>query len=146
MPPESVEPGSPADWLRHARSDLAYATAPRPLDGLPETLCFHAQQAAEKSIKAVLVARRVPVPRTHNLKTLLEVLPPSFLVPSEVEEAVGLTDYAVVTRYPGDFEPVDEEEYLQAIAHARNVLAWAEKVIRGAGHGTSPAPSCEPEE
>ena len=75
MPPERAEPGSPADWLRHARSDLAYAMAPLPPEGLLEGQCFHAQQAAEKAIKAVLVAQGTSVPRTHNLKTLLESKP-----------------------------------------------------------------------
>jgi hypothetical protein len=46
-----------------------------------------------------------------------------------VEEAVVLTDYAVLYRYPGDLEPIDETEYRQAIAHARHVLAWAERVV-----------------
>lgn len=50
MPPEALTPGSPADWLRHAYSDLALASmTPRP-PVLPEQLCFHAQQAAEKAL------------------------------------------------------------------------------------------------
>jgi len=57
MPPEVYAPGSPADWLRHAYSDLALAsTMPLP-QILLEQLCFHAQQAAEKALKAILVAR-----------------------------------------------------------------------------------------
>jgi hypothetical protein len=43
---------------------------------LLEGLCFHAQQAAEKSIKAVLIDRGVSFPRTHNIRTLLELIPP----------------------------------------------------------------------
>jgi len=51
MPPEAHAPGSPADWLQHAQSDLALArTTPLP-PILSEELCFHAQQAAEKAIK-----------------------------------------------------------------------------------------------
>ena len=98
MAPERAEPGSPADWLRHARSDLAYATAPRPPGGLPEGLCFHAQQAAEKAIKAVLVAQGIAVPRTHNLTSLLEHVVLPLRGPPEVEEAVVLTEYAVLYR------------------------------------------------
>lgn len=66
------EPGSPQDWLRHARSDLAIAAGPRSEDVLTETLCFHAQQAAEKAIKAVLVSRQFPFPRTHSIERLLD--------------------------------------------------------------------------
>ncbi len=75
MPPETHAPGSAADWLRHAYSDLALArTTPLP-PILFEDLCFHAQQAAEKAIKAILVAYNIPVPRTHNLRTLFDLLP-----------------------------------------------------------------------
>jgi len=43
----------PRRWLENARADLALARSPLPLGGLYEHLCFHAQQAAEKSLKAV---------------------------------------------------------------------------------------------
>ena len=48
MPPDSISPGSSADWLRYAKADLALAQVPLPAGGLYELLCFHAQQAAEK--------------------------------------------------------------------------------------------------
>ncbi len=57
MPPEGRLPGSPADWLRHAHSDLELARVGRATKVLLEGLCFHAQQAAEKALKAVLVAK-----------------------------------------------------------------------------------------
>ncbi len=65
MSPEEVEPGSPADWLRHAPSDLELARIARPPEVLLEALCFHAQQAAEKALKAVLIAHRIPFPKTY---------------------------------------------------------------------------------
>lgn len=133
MPPEPEEPGSPAHWLRHARGDLAYATAPLPPGGLLEIPCFHAQQAAEKSIKAVLIALEVSFPRTHNLKTLLEWLPDDVELPEDVEDAAILTEYAVSTRYPSDSEPIDDDEYRKAVEHARCVLRWAEAFVAGLG-------------
>lgn len=63
MPPDRSDPGSPSDWLRYAEADLAFARIPLPEGGLYELLCFHAQQAAEKSVKAVLVKFGVPVPK-----------------------------------------------------------------------------------
>lgn len=53
MPTERPMPGSPAEWLARARGDLALARVPLPAGGFYEDLCFHAQQAAEKAIKAV---------------------------------------------------------------------------------------------
>jgi len=73
MSPEGRFPGSPADWLRYAHSDLELARVGRAPHVLLEELCFHAHQAAEKAIKAVLVAK-YRSPQLHELKgkTLLE--------------------------------------------------------------------------
>lgn len=73
--------GSPQDWLARALSNLTRARQPRPKDVFWEDLCFDAQQAAEKSHKAVLVSRGSTVPRTHSfadLLTLLSKSTPSF--------------------------------------------------------------------
>lgn len=48
---DSSGPGSPLAWLRHARSDLHLAESPPPQGVLLETLCFHAQQTAEKAFQ-----------------------------------------------------------------------------------------------
>ena len=122
--------GSPADWLRYAVSDLEIAHTTPSSRILLEALCFHAQQAAEKALKAVLVSQVIPFPRTHNIRTLLDLLPQGMVLPSEVEAAASLTDYAVLTRYPGNFEPVTEEEYREAIYLAEAVIHWAETLIQ----------------
>jgi hypothetical protein len=59
----SLDAGSPEAWLRYARSDLALAGQSASADVLREALAFHAQQAAERSIKAVLVHFAVPFPK-----------------------------------------------------------------------------------
>ena len=128
---ENCLPGSPADWVRHAYSDLALSRAKELSDNiLLEELCFHAQQSAEKSLKGLLVAKGIPFPKTHNIRTLLDLLPEDITVPSEVEEAAILTDYAVMSRYPGTLEPVDEKEYRKALELAELVLHWVEKIIQ----------------
>lgn len=72
MPPESP-PWSAKRWLQFAASDFLLARS-RPTGVLFEMLCFHAQQAAEKAIKAVLIAQEIEFPRTHNLRVLLPAL------------------------------------------------------------------------
>ena len=130
MPHEGHFPGSPADWLRYAYSDLELARVRRPSKVLFEGLCFHAQQAAEKALKAILIAKSVPPPKTHNIRTLLDLLPQEVTVPEEIEDAASLTDYAVTNCYPGDFESVDEEEYKEAVRLAETVVLWAERIIQ----------------
>jgi len=128
--PERPEPGSPADWLRYARSDLALARMSASAIVLLETLCYHAQQAAEKSIKAVLIRYEIAFPRTNNLRVLLELLPAMCPVPELVAKSVALTDYAVMSRYPGEYEAVTGDEYREAVRMAEAVLAWAERLIQ----------------
>lgn len=129
MFPEDITPGSPSDWLRHAYSDLELARVARTPKILLEGLCFHAQQAAEKALKAVLIANGLPFEKIHNLKTLLDLLPQGIILPPEVQDAASLTDYAVSRRYPGDFEPITEEEYQEAVRLAEAVVHWAESII-----------------
>ena len=130
MLPKEIEPGEPEDWLRHARSDLELARTPRNSKILLEDLYFHAQQATEKALKAVLVFKSVPFVRTHNIGTLMDLLPGDLDLPEEAKVAPILTDYAVLTRYPGDLEPVTEEEYLEAVRIAEAVVRWAEKIMK----------------
>jgi HEPN domain-containing protein len=129
MPPEKFPKGSPQDWLLHAYSDLELARTAKSPRVLYETLCYHAQQAAEKALKALLVAHGTPAKRTHNIGMLLSLLPEDVVRPPEVEEAVSLTEYAVSTRYPGDLEPISEEEYQEAMRLAECVVRWAEEII-----------------
>lgn len=124
MRPEKGKAGSPQAWLRYARADLALAQVPLPENGLYEQLCFLAQQAAEKSIKAVLVQHQVPFPPTHDLQRLISLLPADVPQPAVVRRAVRLTPYAVA-RYPGEEEPIQRQEYEEAIAIASQVVAWA---------------------
>ena len=63
MPPEGASPEDPREWLRRARSNLARASHGQGTpDILFEDLCFDAQQAVEKALKALLVLKGVQVP------------------------------------------------------------------------------------
>jgi HEPN domain-containing protein len=130
MPPERPAPGSAADWLRRARSDLSLASVTLPQDVLYNELCFHAQQAVEKSIKAVLVHCGIEFRKAHDIDYLMTLLPQDVPAPPGAEEIVGLTSYAVMFRYPGDYEDVTEEDYRWAVQAAQTVYDWAEQIIR----------------
>ena len=118
--------GSPDDWLRHARSDLALARAGRAQGVLLGDLCFHLQQCVEKSLKAVLVQGNVPFPYTHNISVLITLLRKvKTKWPKTLNRCAELTDYAVRTRYPGETDPVTTAEYRQALTIAGKVLTWA---------------------
>jgi HEPN domain-containing protein len=93
-------------------------------------LCFHAQQAAEKALKAIYLDRGWTFRYVHDLEELLTGLRGNGLVaPAEIGQAVLLTMYAYQARYPGPGEPVTEEEYKHAVDLAKAVVRWAESVL-----------------
>jgi HEPN domain-containing protein len=92
--------GDPRQWLKAAKGDLAYARLPMPEGGMYEP-CFHAQQAVEKSLKAVLLKHEIEFPFTHNLQLLSDLLPQDIELPDSLRDVVELNVYAVLTRYPG---------------------------------------------
>lgn len=119
------------EWLRRARSNLAKARADRDVDNvLYKDLCFDAQQAAEKAVKALLVKQQIPFPKTHDIIDLLTLLQKEGIdTPDEIRQAGILTEYAVDARYPGLSEDVSKEEYLEAVELAERIFRWIETLI-----------------
>jgi len=111
-------------WVEIAEGDLwlsslavKHAGVGHPRDGA----CFHAQQCAEKYLKALLTWQRLVFPRTHDIEELLARLPERQRPDLTAEEQRTLTRYATVTRYPGDYEPITLTEARRAVALARPV-------------------------
>lgn len=111
-------------WLQRAESNLRVAYLGRGEGVFLEDLCFEAQQAAEKALKALLIYLSGDYPRVHAFALILEQLEQHMAVPESIREVVELTDYAVQMRYPGDYHPVSEEEYERALELAERVLRW----------------------
>ncbi|MBI4729454.1 MAG: HEPN domain-containing protein [Acidobacteria bacterium] len=126
MPPEAGAPDDPREWLNRAQSNLERARADSNLPNVYlEDLCFDAQQSAEKALKALLIHLEVVFPFVHDLAALLTLVEASGAkVPEGVQDAGRLTRFAVAARYPGPEEPVDEQEYLRAVAIAEAVVEW----------------------
>jgi HEPN domain-containing protein len=118
-------------WLIRAKSNLLIAKAGKVFeDILYEDLCFDCEQAVEKALKALLVSIDFSFPHTHSIGHLIELIEEhSINVPDEIKDSISLTAYAVSTRYPGDFEPVDEQEYQETLAIAEKVFNWVRKII-----------------
>jgi HEPN domain-containing protein len=122
MSPKVNPEGTPEEWLRRAKGNLALAGQRKPKDAYWEDLCFEAQQGAEKAVKAVLLFRRIDFPKTHDIGELLAILGQSGqAVPQNLWGADDLSQYAVETRYPGLAEPVTRDEYRKALSLAQQV-------------------------
>ncbi len=88
-PPERFPPDDPREWMNRARSNLALAKNRIP-EAYLEDLCFEAQQAAEKAIKAVLIRRGIEFPYVHDLNRLLALLEEAGeKIPETIRKAEG---------------------------------------------------------
>jgi HEPN domain-containing protein len=83
---------------------------------------FHAQQAAEKSMKALLTFHGVDFEKSHNLDELGRKCVSIHAALQAATSAVApISGYAVETRYPGDWDEPDEGEALSALRVARDL-------------------------
>jgi len=97
-----------------------------------EILGFHAQQAVEKTLKAILELHEVRYPFIHDLKTLVDLLRKDKIsFPQELEDIRRLTPFATVFRY--ELLPEEPRHALDrswALDIVRQVRAWAESIIK----------------
>ena len=100
-----------ATWLFRANEDIAvienlYNSDP---ETFASTICFHAQQAVEKFLKAFLVYHNIDFPKTHDLEFLLSEC-------QKIDQQAfcldfgSLTDFGVTIRYPDDFYVPDQDD------------------------------------
>ena len=110
-------------WLLKADHDLLSAAHTLALgaDCPTDTVCFHAQQCVEKHLKALLVFRATPFPKTHNIGALRALLPPRLRPKMERRLQKRLTEYATVERYPDTATEIPFSEARQAVTVARRV-------------------------
>jgi HEPN domain-containing protein len=127
--PERYPPEDPREWLNRAKSNLLLARARRAGIYL-EDLCFNAQQAAEKAIKALLIQRDVAFPYVHDIAQLLTLVEQAGIeIPPSVKQGERLTRFAVFTRYPGIASPIRPEELAEARRIAKEVIQWVEGLL-----------------
>jgi HEPN domain-containing protein len=92
---------------------------------------FHAQQTAEKALKALLIRHAIEFRKTHSIGELLRLAEP--VAPGLADtlvESRELTPYAARARYPGEDPPVDRDEARQHVDLARTVLVAVQEQLR----------------
>lgn len=110
-------------WVARADDDMRVARHTLTLpDECPYRLvAYHAQQCAEKCLKAYLVLRGIDFPFTHDIARLLELCSEQADWTNSLKDAEELTPFAITARYPADDEPVSEAEARRAVDIARRV-------------------------
>ena len=91
------------EWVEKAEEDFLGASCLLAEHPLPDIICYHCQQSAEKYLKARLQQAMIPFPKTHDLWQLLRLLAP---VEPSWEELLRphlrvLREHAIDFRYPG---------------------------------------------
>lgn len=115
------------EWLRKSLSDLKSS---KKLSDDPETFdccVFHTHQCVEKILKAFLVREKFAIPKTHDLRFLLELcikIDPEFLFLRKYCKI--LNPYGQDSRYPNDLFYVDEEAVDEAVGVAEGIVRSVE--------------------
>lgn len=96
-----------------------------------EIIGFHAQQAAEKLLKAILMAKNIPYRRTHDLRELIDLIKDNDIeFPESLMELRNLSPFAVEFRY--DYIPPEEEEEFnrnKALEMVQQLRKWIENML-----------------
>lgn len=116
---------NPLEWARYAEQDWQLAASLLRRKQPPRVaICFHAQQSAEKYLKALLLSKGLDFPKTHDLPTLNSLCEQNgILTGFSPQLLTALTDHAIVSRYPGE-EPTLEEAR-EALKIAQTVRTFA---------------------
>jgi len=118
------------EWIKRAKSSLELAQVKIIRYIQYEDLCFQVQQAVEKALKGLLIFYGVEPEFTHNIELLIKELKKFTDIPEEINETAQLTNYAVQTRYPGEYDEITKEEYERAVKIAKDCLDWVENKIK----------------
>ena len=128
-------------WLLKAQSNFANARLVLDQGDAYDTACFHAQQAAEKCLKAVLAANGREILRIHDLVALRDEIrkdhPGWALAEPDLET---LNRYAVRMRYDLDFWP-ETTEAAAALELAERVREAVSLILPAEALAEPPAPA-----
>lgn len=112
-------------WLERASSDYADATVldkhtwPKSV----ETICYLCQQATEKSLKSILVYNEEEVPKTHNIRELMNRCAKyDSSIKMDGRIVNKMTDFATASRYPDNMNEWTEEDTKLGLKHSKQIL------------------------
>ena len=110
------------EWVKKAEGDMKTAQREFAVQEEPnhDAVCFHAQQCAEKYLKARIIEEGLPVTRTHDLEVVLNQLLLFEASLTDLLQAVRiLSAMAVEIRYPGI--AADEDDAVEALRSSEKI-------------------------
>lgn len=123
-------------WISFAEGDLAAARILLNAKDCPAwATAFHAQQCAEKALKAVLVLKAEEIPLTHSISMLLDCCEEiGYTLTPELRAAGTLTEFGVNLKYPGR-TTVTPDQAADAVKRASLVLEHVRQILHHEGLG-----------
>ncbi len=119
------------EWVDKAEGDFNTAIREHRAKKAPnfDAVCFHAQQMAEKYLKAVLQEYSNPIPKTHSLVDLMALCMKNDSSYMGIQSDLNILEsYAVQFRYPG--QSADKLEAIMAIKSAKLVRSFIRQQLK----------------
>jgi HEPN domain-containing protein len=118
-------------WLIKSKRDLKVAWVLfESEESLLDSVVYHCQQSAEKSLKAYLICQNIAFRKTHDLDILIDLCSlsePSF---QDLKDGADiLTPYATEFRYPSDTIEPERHEAQEALEIANSVLNFVINIL-----------------
>jgi len=110
------------EWYLFAMRDLKDAHTLADSDRSNPNAVWHAQQAAEKAIKSLLVLGQIPFKWTHDLEALRAALPDDYRLKTIPNDLSPLSQRGMESRCPGDYDLLEEVDVRQALSLAGEVI------------------------
>ena len=121
-------PADPLSWVEIAEDLQAAQIVLKQKKSLNYIACFHAQQCAEKYLKALLVHRGKDFPKTHDLNRVRALCEAKgTIIPVSPQILEDLSMYAMANRYPGI--SANKQDAQAALATDKLVRAFARKTL-----------------
>ena len=117
-------------WIERAKSSYEISKTVINKNIFLEDLCYQSQQAVEKALKGLLIYYGVDPEFTHNIGLLLNELEKFIEIPENIKVATNVTKYAVITRYPGEYDEITKKDYEESIKIAEDCINWVENKIK----------------
>lgn len=120
------------EWINKADEDFKFAKASLD-EGLEfyAPICLHFHQAAEKYLKAYIVAKELPFPKIHDLEKLLQLCTQKDSEFNKLEEfAKILNPFYIGTRYPDIILPVDKNIAEKALQAAEEIASFVKSKLK----------------
>jgi HEPN domain-containing protein len=119
------------EWLKKAEEDYGFACASLEDTDYFAQVCFHFQQAAEKYLKAFVVANRLEFRAVHNLLELLEICRQTEPRIEQLQDACRfLNPFYIDSRYPVHWPAhYDKSAAVRAKQTASKIRDWVKKSL-----------------